>query len=53
MSKISFFLLQYSLYIFTYTAWAEDTIAKIAIKGNLAIEADAIKAVIKISEGKP
>ena len=54
MSKSGFFLVAIlSLYIFTYTAWAEDTIAKIAIKGNLAIEADAIKAVIKISEGKP
>ena len=54
MSKsVSFLVAILSLYIFTYTAWAEDTIAKIAIKGNLAIEADAIKAVIKISEGKP
>lgn len=54
MSKSVFFLVAVlSLSLFTYTAWAEDTIAKIAIKGNLAIEADAIKAVIKISEGKP
>lgn len=54
MSKSVFFLVAIlSLSLFTYTAWAEDTIAKITIKGNLAIEADAIKAVIKISEGKP
>jgi outer membrane protein insertion porin family len=54
MSKSVFFLVAiFSLSLFTYTAGAEDTIAKIAIKGNLAIEADAIKAVIKISEGKP
>ncbi len=54
MSKSVFFLVAIlSLSLFTYTAWAEDTIAKITIKGNLAIEADAIKAAIKISEGKP
>lgn len=54
MSKSVFFLIAiFSLSIFTYTARAEDTIARIAIKGNRAIEADAIKAVIKINEGKP
>lgn len=32
---------------------AEDTIARISIKGNRAIEADAVKAVIKAKEGEP
>ncbi|MBF8250722.1 MAG: yaeT [Deltaproteobacteria bacterium] len=54
MSKSVFFLAAIlSLSLFTYIAWAEDTIVKITIKGNKTIEADAIKAVIKISEGKP
>lgn len=34
-------------------ARAEDMVAKVSVKGNRAIESDAIKAVIKIGEGKP
>lgn len=54
MSKSVSSLIIFVLYFtFISTAWAEETVVKISIKGNRAIETDAVKAVLKAAEGKP
>ncbi len=54
MSKFfSFCITVIMLSICTSQVRAEDSISRISIKGNRAIEADAVKAVIKAKEGEP
>ena len=54
MSKAFSSLIIFALFfILIPPAMAEDTIVKVSIKGNRAIDSDAIKAVIKTGDGKP
>lgn len=54
MSKsVSSLIIFVLFFTFISTARAEETVAKVSIKGNRAIETDAVKAVIKAAEGKP
>lgn len=54
MSKpVSSLIIFVLFFTFISTARAEETVVKVSIKGNRAIETDAVKAVLKDVEGKP
>jgi outer membrane protein insertion porin family len=50
---ISYLFITVTISILASSAWAEETIVKVSIKGNRAIETGAIKAAMKTGEGKP